>query len=126
MCIRDSSTGSRDIYCTAIAGILIKNTDWTTEDIDSFVYNIAIEANDTEAEERKQKGTTGKKADHLYGVPKLAEVLNVDKKDVTKLFNWIGVKNNSEEIQEHIGDIVEYGSDTVSYTHLTLPTKRIV
>ena len=55
------SIGSRDIYCTAIAGILIKNTDWTTEDIDSFVYNIAIEANDTEAEERKQKGTTGKK-----------------------------------------------------------------
>ena len=35
----------------------------------------------------------------------------MDKKDVAKLFSWIGVKNNSEEIQEHIGDIVEYGSD---------------
>ena len=103
--------GSRDIYCTAIAGVLIKNTDWTTEQIDSFVYNIAIEANDTESNERKQKGTTGKKADKIYGIPKLAEVLNVDKKDVAKLFSWIGVKNNNEEIQEHIGDIVEYGSD---------------
>jgi len=105
------SAGSRDIYCTAIAGTLIKNTDWTAEEIDKFVHNIAIEANDTEAEKRSGKGTTGKKAEKQYGIPKLAEVLSVDQKDVIKLFSWIGIENKSEEIQEHIGDIVEYGSD---------------
>ena len=72
------STGSRDIYCTAIAGTLLKNTDWTTEESDKFVHNIAIEANDTEAEKRGGIGTTGKKAEKQYGIPKLAEVLSVD------------------------------------------------
>jgi len=57
------SAGSRDIYCTAVAGTLIKNTDWTTEEINTFVHNIAIEANDTEAEKRNEKGTTGRKAE---------------------------------------------------------------
>ena len=103
--------GSRDVYCTAIAGTLLKNTDWTPQQIDNFVHRIAIEANDTEADKRSEKGTTGETAEKMYGIPKLAEVLNVNKKDITKIFNWIGIKLKSEEILEHIGDIIEYGSD---------------
>jgi|TARA_R110000751_G_scaffold2505_1_gene13557 hypothetical protein len=106
-----AGSGHRDVYCTAIAGTLIKNTDWSAEQIDDFVYNIAIEANDTEAEKRKQKGTTGKKAEKIYGIPKLAEILNVDSKHISKLFSWVGVTNNKEVLQEQIGEITEYGSD---------------
>ena len=105
------NSGSRDVFCTAIAGILIKNTDWTDSEIDEFVGRIAIEANDSEADDRNTKGTTGRKGSKTYGIPKLAEILNVNKKDVSDLFSWIGIKKNGEEIHEHIGDIVEYGSD---------------
>ena len=107
-------SGVRDVYCTAIAGVLIKNTDWTDDEIDLFVYRIAMEANDSECDKRNQKGTTGRTANKIYGIPRLAEILNVSKKDVADLFKWIGVSQNGEEISamdEHIGDIVEYGSD---------------
>ena len=104
-------SGVRDVYCTAIAGILIKNTDWTDDEIDLFVHRISIEANDSECDKRNQKGTTGRTANKIYGIPKLAEILNVSKKDVSDLFKWIGISQNEEEVNEHIGDIVEYGSD---------------
>ena len=107
------SKGSRDTYCTAIAGTLIRNTDWTTDEIDEFISNISEAANDPEIGKRKKKGTTVKKAEKQYGIPKLAETLNVDQKDIVKLFSWVGVKYaaGGEIAQEAIGDIIEYGHD---------------
>lgn len=33
--------GNRDNYCTAIAGVLKNHTEWTANEINQFVYNIA-------------------------------------------------------------------------------------
>lgn len=104
-------SGSRDVFCTAIAGILIKNTDWQDDEINLFVHRIAIQAGDPEVNKRAQKGTTTRKATKIFGIPKLAETLNVEKKDVAFLFSWIGVDQKGEEINEHIGEIVEFGSN---------------
>lgn len=112
--------GSRDVFCTAIAGVLIKNTDWTDDEIDLFVHRIAIEANDPEADKRNKKGSTGRKGSKTYGIPKLAEILSASKKDVGTLFSWIGINQNGEELNEHIGDIVEYGSDRYFVTIFTI------
>ena len=104
-------SGSRDVFCTAIAGILIKNTDWQDDEINLFVHRIAIQAGDPEVNKRAQKGTTTRKATKIFGIPKLAETLNVEKKDVAFLFSWIGIDQKGEEINEHIGEIVEFGSN---------------
>ena len=34
-------------------------TKWKNDEINEFIYNIAVAANDDEAENRKSKGTTG-------------------------------------------------------------------
>jgi hypothetical protein len=104
--------GSRDAYCTAIAGALLKHTEWSEEDINEFIYNIAIAANDDEADKRKSKGTTGKKAGRKFGLPKLAEIIGCSTKAISDIFSWIGVQQAvSEEARQSIGDIIEYGSD---------------
>ena len=41
LCILYAPGGSRDAYCTAIAGALLKHTEWSEEDINEFIYNIA-------------------------------------------------------------------------------------
>ena len=104
--------GQRDPYCTAIAGALLKHTDWSEEEINDFVYNIAIASNDEEADKRKSKGTSGKKSTRKFGMPKLAEIIGCSIKTVSELFSWVGVKQvTSEEAKQSIGDIIEYGSD---------------
>ena len=55
MCITYASSGQRDDYCTAIAGVLLKHAEWQEEDINDFVYKIAVAAKDEEAEKRKRK-----------------------------------------------------------------------
>ena len=61
MCITYAGTGQRDDYCTAIAGVLLKHTEWNVDDIDDFIYKVAVAAKDEENEKRKRKGTTHKK-----------------------------------------------------------------
>ena len=39
LCILYAPKGERDAYCTAIAGILIKYTDWNEDDINDFILN---------------------------------------------------------------------------------------
>ena len=85
-----------------------------------FVHRIAIEANEPEADKRNKKGSTGIKGSKTYGIPKLAEILSASKKDVGTLFSWIGINQNGEELNEHIGDIVEYGSDRYFVTIFTI------
>ena len=83
---------TRDSYCTAIAGTLLKHTDWTETEIDSFIYNIALASNDEDAEERKSKGSSAKKANRKFGMPKLAEIVGCSVKAISELFNWVGIK----------------------------------
>jgi len=113
LCILYASQGSRDAYCTAIAGALLKQTEWNEEEINEFIYNIAVAANDDEADKRKLKGTTVKKAGRKFGLPKLAEIIGCSTKAISEIFNWVGTQQAvSEEIaQECIGDVIEYGQD---------------
>ena len=55
LCILYASQGQRDNYCAAIAGVLLKHTNWSEEEINEFVYNVALESDDNEAEKRKSK-----------------------------------------------------------------------
>ena len=50
---------------------------------------------------------------------KFLEEQNVD---LETLNNYI----NSDEFEKEAGSVVDFGEEAVSYTHLTLPTKRIV
>ena len=116
LCILYASKGSRDEYCTAIAGVLLSHTKWSVSDIDEFVYNIAVASNDDECEERKSKGTTGKKSKRKFGIPKLSEIIGCTPPAVAHLFDWVGAKDSGssdrkEITQECIGDVVEYGQD---------------
>jgi hypothetical protein len=113
LCILYAPQGQRDSYCTAIAGVLIKHTNWDEQEINDFVYNIAKGANDDEAEDRSEKGTSGKKANRNLGLPKLADIIGCSKKAVAELFSWVGVEYAAgrEIAQESVGDIIEYGQD---------------
>jgi hypothetical protein len=112
LCILYASSGQRDLYCTAIAGVLVKHTKWTEEEINEFIHNIAVAANDDEHIKRNKKGTTVKKANNKYGFPKLAEIVGCDQKSIAEIFTWIGINENSNSLsQELIGDIIEYGSN---------------
>ena len=112
LCITYASAGQRDAYCTAVAGVLLKHTDWIEKDIDKFVYEIASASNDDEADKRSKKGTTSKKTQRNYGMPKLAEIIGCSPKTIATLFSWIGIKEaTSEEAKQSIGEIEEYGSD---------------
>ncbi len=113
LCILYAPQGQRDSYCTAIAGVLIKHTNWDEQEINDFVYNIAKGANDDEAEDRAEKGTSGKKANRNLGLPKLADIIGCSKPAVAELFSWVGVEYaaGGEIAQESVGDIIEYGQD---------------
>ena len=103
--------GKRDQYCTAIAGVLSTHTDWSEKDISEFVYNIAIVSNDEEAEKRKSKGTSVKKAQRKLGIPTLAEIVGCSQKTIADLFRWVGVNHETTEGAAAVAQIVEYGSD---------------
>jgi len=111
LCILYASQGQRDDYCTAIAGVLLKNTKWSEEEINEFVYNLALESDDNEAEDRANKGTSGKKAQRNFGIPKLAEIIGCTTKTVSELFSWIGIGYETIEDTNIIGNIIEYGED---------------
>ena len=113
LCILYAAQGHRDSYCTAIAGVLLQHTKWGEEEINEFVYNIALESDDNEAEKRKSKGSSGKKANRNFGMPKLAEIIGCSTRTVAELFSWIGIEYaaGGEIAQEAVGDIIEYGHD---------------
>ena len=111
LCILYADHGQRDDYCTAIAGVLLNNTKWSVEEIDDFVYNLALESDDNEAEDRAKKGTSGKKAQRNFGIPKLAEIIGCTTKTVSELLSWIGVGYEIVQDNSIIGNIIEYGED---------------
>ena len=89
------ATGSRDDYCTAIAGVLSQHTDWDENNINNFVYSLAFRSGDDEANKRMAKGTNAKNPKTKnFGFPKLAEILDCSVKTVASLFEWVGVKDS--------------------------------
>ena len=115
--------GKRDEYCTAIAGILLKNSDWTVEQIDLFVSRIAEVAND-DVKERSKKGTTTSKTDRKFGVNKISELTGYSHRSIQGLFNWIGIfqEMTNQISNDMIEKIVEYGADRY-YVYLNVPEK---
>ena len=108
--------GQRDEYCTAIAGVLIKQTDWDDAEINDFIYQIAEISNDDEAESRKNKGTSTRNSKRQFGMPKIAEILECKKQSVAHIFGWIGAEDKAlaevkEIADESVGDIIQYGQN---------------
>jgi len=118
------TTGSRDEYCTAIAGILVKNSDWTDEQIDLFVSRIAEAAND-DVKERLKKGTTTRTTDRKFGVNKIHELTGYSHRNIQGLFNWIGLFQNitTQVSQDTIDFIEEYGANRYN-VYLNVPEKE--
>ena len=118
--------GSRDEYCTAIAGILVKHTDWTDEEIDNFVSRIAEHADDEDLAKRLKKGTSSRKTNRKFGINKLHEITGYSHKNLTGLFNWIGLfKDVSLQVsKDTIEKIEEYGANRY-YVHLNVPEKNV-
>jgi len=106
------------------------NTEHKTlqEEINEFIYNIAVAANDDEQNLRNKKGTTVKKANHKYGIPKLAELVGCEQRSIAELFTWIGINESTNGLaQEYIGDIIEYGSnrfDVIVHSSFNGETKK--
>ena len=117
------TTGGRDEYCTVIAGILIKNSDWTDKEIDEFVSRIAEAAND-DVKQRSNKGSTTRKTDRKFGVNKIHELTGYSHRNIQGLFNWIGIFQNitTQVSQDTIEKIEEFGADRY-YVHLNVPEK---
>ena len=108
--------GQRDEYCTAIAGVLIKQTDWDDAEINDFIYDIAVISNDDEAENRRTKGSSTRTAKRQFGMPKIAEIVECKTHSIATIFSWIGAEDKSLAdvkviADESIGDIIEYGQD---------------
>ena len=120
------STGSRDDYCTAIAGILVKNSDWTDDEIDNFVSRIAEHADDEDLAKRLKKGTSSRKTNRKFGINKLHEITGYTHQNLTGLFNWIGLfKDASLQVsKDTIEKIEEYGANRY-YVHLNVPQKNV-
>ena len=120
------STGSRDDYCTAIAGVLVKNSDWTDDEIDNFVSRIAEHADDEDLAKRLKKGTSSRKTNRKFGINKLHEITGYSHKNLTGLFNWIGLfKDVSLQVsKDTIEKIEEYGANRY-YVHLNVPQKNV-
>ena len=120
------STGSRDDYCTAIAGILVKNSDWTDDEIDNFVSRIAEHADDEDLAKRLKKGTSSRKTNRKFGINKIHEITGYTHKSLIGLFNWIGLfKDVSLQVsKDTIEKIEEYGANRY-YVHLNVPQKNV-
>ena len=87
--------GSRDSYCTAIAGVLSNHTKWNEDEINEFVYNLAVLSGDHEPNKRMSKGTHMKNTKgNKLGMPTIAEIIGCSVQTISKLFSWVGVMDS--------------------------------
>jgi hypothetical protein len=87
--------GNHDNFCTAIAGVLSKHTEWTAGEIDEFVYTLAVFSNDENAKNKMSKGTNAKNSTgNKLGIPTISEIVGCTNSTIGKLFSWIGVKDS--------------------------------
>ena len=102
------SLGQIDNYVSSIAGILAKHTDWQDEKINTFCFDLAFKSGSSSPGRYATKGTEARKPDNKhFGIPKLAEILEVTSSDVAKLFSWVGVKDASTMFT----DLVVYNTE---------------
>ena len=93
--------GSRDSYCTAIAGVLSNHTKWNEDEINEFVYNLAVLSGDHEPNKRMSKGTHMKNTKgNKLGMPTIAEIVGCSVQTISKLFAWVGVKDSGSLFTE--------------------------
>ena len=101
----------REINIAQLLPVYYLLTQIGQKDISEFIYNIAVESNDEEAEKRKSKGTSIKKARRKLGIPTLAEIVGCSQKTIAELFRWVGVNHETTEGAAAVTEIIEYGSD---------------
>ena len=96
--------GSRDNYCYAIAGVLKNHTEWTANEIDIFVYNLAVFSGKEDEQSQNERISMGTKAHNdntrNLGLPKLAEILKCSVSGVAKLFEWVGIKDSASQFTD--------------------------
>ena len=106
------SQGQRNVFMTSIAGVLAKHTDWTDEKINQFCFDLAFKSGHENPTEFSNSGTNARNEKiKTYGIPKLAEILEVTPSDVSKLFGWVGVKDASSMFSE----LVVYNTEPKSW-----------
>ena len=97
-------SGKRDDYCFAIAGTLARYTEWTDNQIDEFVLDIAEAAKDEESKQRRKKGTNARaqleKDGRVFGIPKLIEILNIEPESLYEIFEWVGVEKPNKYLEQ--------------------------
>ena len=87
--------GNHDNFCTAIAGVLSKHTEWTAGEIDEFVYTLAVFSHDENAKNKMSKGTNAKNSTgNKLGIPTISEIVGCTNSTIGKLFSWVGVKDS--------------------------------
>ena len=97
------ASGQRNKYVTAIAGILAKHTDWVDERINQFCFDLAFKSGHENPTEFSNAGTNARnEKTKTFGIPTLAEILEVTPSDISKLFSWVGVKDASSMFTELI------------------------
>ena len=95
------ASGQRNKYVTSIAGILAKHTDWVDERINQFCFDLAFKSGHENPTEFSNAGTNARnEKTKTFGIPKLAEILEVTPSDISKLFAWVGVKDASSMFTE--------------------------
>ena len=95
------ASGQRNIFVTSIAGILAKHTDWVDERINQFCFDLAFKSGHENPTEFSNAGTNARnEKTKTFGIPKLAEILEVTPSDISKLFAWVGVKDASSMFTE--------------------------
>ena len=104
--------GLRNKYVTAIAGILAKNTEWVDQKINEFCFDLAFKSGHENPTEFSNAGTNARnEKTKTFGIPTLAEILEVEPADVAKLFSWVGVKDGSAMFTE----LVVYNTEPKSW-----------
>ena len=86
-------TGQRDEYVSSIAGILAKYTEWSDEKIGQWCFSLAFKSGSENSDRYAVKGANARKEGKHFGIPKLAEILDVPQSAVAKLFSWVGVQD---------------------------------
>jgi hypothetical protein len=95
------ASGQRNIFVSSIAGILAKHTDWVDERINQFCFDLAFKSGHENPTEFSNAGTNARnEKTKSFGIPTLAEILEVTPSDISKLFAWVGVKDASSMFTE--------------------------
>ena len=92
--------GQIDEYVTAIAGILGKHTEWSDEKIGRWCFKLAFKSGSENPDRYSIKGTNARKEGRHFGIPKLAEILEVPQSAIAKLFSWVGVTDTGSNFSK--------------------------